>query len=119
MPTVLIVDDDRALVRVLSMYFENEGYQVVTAGSGQEALNQIRRQRADVILLDVMMPDINGIEICRRVRFEPDATTAPIVIMTADQRYEAPALEAGADRFISKPFGLEALGKAVRGLVDR
>jgi DNA-binding response OmpR family regulator len=113
---VLIVDDDLALVRVLALYFEGEGYEVQTAHTGGEALNKLAAD-PDVVVLDVMIPDVNGIEVCRRIRETPHRRAVPVLIMTADPRYRGPAMEAGADGFVSKPFGLRDLGAAVRDIV--
>lgn len=114
--SVLIVDDDLALVRVLALYFEGQGYEVQTARSGSEALLKLGGD-PDVVVLDVMIPDVNGIEVCRRIRESPHARAIPVLIMTADRRYEIPAMEAGADRFVSKPFGLIDLGAAVSDMM--
>jgi CheY-like chemotaxis protein len=115
--TVLLVDDSEHLLRVLELYFQGLGLGVLTASSGKEALEQVESGRPDAVVLDVMMPDINGIEVCRRTRANKRSQATPVVILTANPAYEAPAARAGADRFITKPFSLETLSETIGQLV--
>jgi CheY-like chemotaxis protein len=115
--TVLLVDDSEHLLRVLELYFQGLGLGVLTARSGTEALEQVKSGRPDAVILDVMMPDIDGIEVCRQTRASKGSRTIPVVILTANPAYEVPAAKAGADRFITKPFSLEALSGTIGQLV--
>ena len=115
--TVLLVDDSRHLLRVLELYFQGLGLEVLTASSGKEALEQVKSGHPDAVVLDVMMPDINGIEVCKRTRANKRSKAIPVVILTANPAYEVPAARAGADRFITKPFSLESLSETIGQLV--
>ena len=99
------------------MYFQGLGLHVLTATTGQEAMEQVATGHPDAVVLDVMMPDINGIEVCRRTRANKSTSSTPVVILTANPAYEGPAAKAGADRFMTKPFSLETLSTAIGELV--
>ena len=114
--TVLVVDDELALVRVLAMHLESEGYLVLTATSGAEALAHIRQRRPDVVVLDAMMPEMSGIEVCRRVRDDPALTGAHVVILTANPGFKELAQDVGADSFMTKPFSLQTLSREIARL---
>ncbi len=104
--TILIVDDDPTGREVLRGILNREGYNVAQAANGAEALTKVARLIPDVILLDVMMPDIDGFEVCRRLRADPTLTDVPIIMLTAldDRASLLEGIEAGADDFITKPF---------------
>jgi CheY-like chemotaxis protein len=102
--TVLVVDDDddiRGLVRVV---LERGGHAVVGAADGEEALDAVARARPDLVLLDVNMPGIDGVEVTRRLRASPATRTLPVVLMTADVAARERGLAAGADDYLTKPF---------------
>jgi DNA-binding response OmpR family regulator len=116
---VLAVDDDPIILRLLQLNLELEGFEVLTAGDGAAGLEAIRRERPQVVLLDVMMPNLDGFQVCRSVRADEDPTVAatPIVILSARaQRADVEAgMAAGADAYVTKPFDpLELVG-----IVDR
>ena len=115
--TLLLVDDDPQLRHVVSMFFELEGYHVIQARDGQDAINLLAEQVPDVILLDLMMPDIPGIEVCKHVRGTRRLKDVPVVIFTAAELDEEELQAAGADRFITKPYSLEGLRRVVRELI--
>jgi DNA-binding response OmpR family regulator len=115
--TILLIDDDPQLVRVTQMLFEMEGYHVQVANSGEEALAALHEYRADLILLDLMMPGLDGLAVCREIRRDQKLTTVPVVVFTAAEGEEKALLEAGADRFVVKPFSLDGLRKVVSGLI--
>ena len=115
--TVLLVDDSAHLLRVLELYFLGLGLGVLTASSGAEALEQVKSGHPDAVILDVMMPDINGIEVCKRTRANKTSKATPVVTLTANPAYEVPAAKAGADRFITKPFSLASLSETIGQLV--
>jgi sigma-B regulation protein RsbU (phosphoserine phosphatase) len=112
--TILVVDDDRLARQVLKLLLEPEGYHLVFAESGREALQLARPLRPDLVLLDVELPDIQGYEVCRQIRSDPVLDKVPVIMVTALSHRDAriQGIEAGADDFISKPFDhLELLAR--------
>lgn len=116
---ILVVDDDRAVRESLRRSLTFNGYTVVTAGDGVEALEKISSERPDAVVLDVMMPRLDGLEVCRRLRSTGD--DLPILVLTArDSVSERVAgLDAGADDYLPKPFALEELLARLRALMRR
>lgn len=115
-PWVLVVDDDETLLKVLAMRFELEGFGVLSANSGEVALEVAHARRPDVIVLDAMMPGISGLEVCRSVRASEVTADTPILMLTAHGGLEFEAVAAGANRFIEKPFDLDELCELVHSL---
>jgi putative two-component system response regulator len=116
--TILIVDDEPAGRETLESILEPEGYYLVLAENGYQAIEQAKAVLPDVILLDVMMPGINGFEVCRRIRSEAELAEVPILFLTAldDRQSLLNGLEAGADDFISKPFDRYELRARLLGI---
>jgi two-component system cell cycle response regulator len=116
---ILVVDDVPANVKLLEAKLTNEYYDVITAKDGFEAIEQTKAKKPDLILLDVMMPGIDGFETCRRLKQDPDVSHIPVVMVTAlsDPSDRVAGLEAGADDFITKPINDTALFARVRSLV--
>lgn len=116
---VLVVDDIPANVRLLEGILKVAGYEVVTAGGGEEALRRVGETAPDVVLLDVMMPDMDGFEVCRRIRSTPETSWLPVVMVTALQETadRVAALEAGADDFLTKPVDEIEVEARVKSLV--
>jgi CheY-like chemotaxis protein len=116
---ILVVDDDPRLLHVVSMYLSIEGYDVDTAPNGEEGLQHLEAQRPDLVILDVMMPGIDGLEACRRIKSNPDTRDIPVVLFTALSRTDdvESGRAAGANRFINKPFSLIGLGAVIRSFL--
>jgi len=117
-PTVLVVEDDARIRVALQMALEEEGHHVVEAGSGEEALDLFRREPADVVLVDVVLPGMSGFDLCRELRKTSDA---PIVMVTArtDTHDIVAGLEAGADDYVTKPFVVKELAARIRSALRR
>ena len=115
--SLLVVDDDPALLRVLAMQFEQEGYIVRTASDGLSAIETMQAHHPDVVVLDVMMPGISGLEVCSRIRADPELASITVLVLTARDAMEEPAFAAGADGFLSKPYDLRKLSALVRDMV--
>lgn len=114
--TVLVVDDEPALLRVLAIHLASAGYDVLTATNGQEALAHIRRRRPQVVVLDAMMPEMSGLEVCRRVRTDKDLADSHVIILTANAGFRESSREVGADSFMTKPFHLNEVSAEVARL---
>jgi two-component system KDP operon response regulator KdpE len=116
--TILVVDDEPQIRRVLRATLTGHGYIISDAKNGEEALDSIRKQRPDLVLLDVNMPGMGGIEACREIRRISDA---PIIMLTvrSAERDKVSALDAGADDYVVKPFGIEELLARIRAALRR
>jgi adenylate cyclase len=116
--TILVVDDTPQNVKLLSATLEPRGYSVIEAASGEEALVGVTDQKPDLVLLDVVMPGLDGYEVCRRLRDDPETALLPVVMITASgEQQKAEAIDAGADDFISKPFDQAELLARIRSLL--
>jgi class 3 adenylate cyclase/CheY-like chemotaxis protein len=115
--TVLVVDDQPANIRLLEAILAPRGYEVATATSGEEALETISQRPVDLVLLDIVMPGLDGYEVCRRIRGQVDTAYLPVVMVTASGEEEKiKALEAGADDFLTKPINQSELLARVASL---
>jgi two-component system KDP operon response regulator KdpE len=110
---ILVVDDEPAILRALTAALRTRGYDVVTAATGAEALDHAVRHRLDAIILDLGLPDINGIEVCRRLR---GWSATPIIVLTVEDAEDrkVEALDEGADDYVTKPFSMQELLARVR-----
>jgi DNA-binding response OmpR family regulator len=115
---ILIVDDERRLISLVEAYLKQEGYGVVTASNGQEALHAARQEKPDLILLDIMMPEMDGFEFIQAHRREADT---PIILLTArvEEEDHVIGLELGADDYVTKPFRPRELVARVRAVLRR
>ena len=105
---ILVVDDDTAILRLLSTNLKARGYEVLTATDGEEALEAVQKDYIDLIILDIMMPKVDGVQVCRHIREWSDI---PIIILSArgDENDKVKCLELGADDYLTKPFGIAEL----------
>lgn len=119
MAAILVVDDERNIIDLAEMYLTKDGYEVLRAGDGQEALAMIQRQRPDLVVLDIMLPKLDGWEVCRRLRSEGDHT--PVIMLTArdDDVDKIVGLEMGADDYMTKPFNPRELVARVKAVLRR
>jgi two-component system phosphate regulon response regulator PhoB len=118
---VLVVDDEEDLLELLRFNLSKEGYQVSCAASGGEALKSVRADPPDVILLDLMLPDMDGLEVARRLRSDPDTRNVPIVMLTAkgEESDIVTGLELGADDYVTKPFSRKVRVARLRAVLRR
>ena len=114
--TVLIVDDESIMVSLLQRHVSNAGYDFDVASNGQEALDKINKEPPDIVLLDLMMPGLNGFETCRRIRANEKTKKLPVIIVTAlhSQSDSSDAASCGANEFLSKPVEGTLLAKRLR-----
>jgi two-component system KDP operon response regulator KdpE len=117
-PALLLVEDEAPARRTLADYLRRRGYEVYEAATAQEAIRQWDAHRADLVLLDLGLPDLDGVEVIRRIRRE---ATTPIIILSArgDERDKISGLEAGADDYLTKPFGTDELNARIRAVLRR
>ena len=113
---ILIVDDEVDLVETIRFPLEMEGYTVLVSYNGEDALNQARRERPHLILLDLMLPKLDGYKVCRLLKFDEKFKHIPILMLTAktQQKDKSMGMETGADEYITKPFDMEELMKKLR-----
>jgi two-component system KDP operon response regulator KdpE len=117
-PRVLVVDDEPQIVRGLRVVLRNAGFQVDSAGTKEEALDALSHRPPDAVLLDLVLPDGSGVDVCRQVR---EWSHVPIVVVSAvgDEREKVRALDAGADDYVTKPFGSQELAARLRAVLRR
>jgi two-component system KDP operon response regulator KdpE len=117
-PILLLVEDDEAARQALAAYLDRRGYRVDQAGSAHEAFRAWDQRRADLVVLDLGLPDLDGVQVVRRIRREG---STPIIILSGrdDERDKVDALEAGADDYVAKPFAIEELNARIRAVLRR
>ena len=118
---ILVVDDNEINLKLLSKILELGGYEVVTAHNGRDAIAKIQKRLPDLAILDVMMPDMDGYELCKTLRQPPFDTKIPIVMLTAmnDETERNLAMKAGANDIWSKPFEMDEMRTRLEHLLDR
>jgi len=116
--TILLVDDEQAVQQPLSFALERDGYRVVQARNGEEALEQFAKEHVDLVVLDIMLPRLDGLEVCKRLRA---TSSVPIIMLTArdDELDKVLGLELGADDYITKPFSIREFRSRVRAQLRR
>ena len=118
MATILVVDDEISIQELVKLYLENEGFRVESAGSGKEALEKIDVIKPSLVVLDIMLPDMNGLDVCRELRQRADV---PVLMLTArkDDIDKILGLEMGADDYLTKPFNPRELVARIRAILRR
>ena len=113
---VMVIEDEEALSLLLSYNLQKEGYQVATVNNGLNAVSEVERLLPSVIILDWMLPEISGVEICKLIRSKPDIKNIPIIMLTAKSQEEdkIKGLSAGADDYVTKPFSVPELMARVK-----
>jgi DNA-binding response OmpR family regulator len=119
--TILVVDDEVELAETICFQLEIEGYRVLVSHDGEDALNQARREMPDLILLDVMLPKLDGYKVCRLLKSEEKYKYIPILMLSAkvQQKDKAMGREAGVDEYISKPFDIDELVQKVKSYLAK
>ena len=118
---VLLVDDEEAILKLLRFPLEKEGYQVVTARDGDEALETFTREDFDLVILDIMLPGIDGLEVCKLLKSENKTSSIPIIMLTAKSQEsdKIVGLELGADDYVTKPFSPRELIARIKAVLRR
>lgn len=121
MATILVVDDEEPIIELLRFNLEKEGYLVCIAKDGQEALDLVEKERPDLVVLDLMLPGMDGLEVCRRIRLIPQYEQIPIVMLTAKAEVidKVLGLELGADDYMTKPFSPRELLARIKARLRR
>jgi len=120
-PTILVVDDEEDIRELISLNLKREGFEISAVETGEEALAQARRGTATLIILDLMLPGIDGLEVCKRLKADPQTRPIPVVMLTArgEEADIVTGLELGADDYITKPFSGKVLVARVRRILRR
>jgi phosphate regulon transcriptional regulator PhoB len=119
--TILVVDDEKDIVELVAYNIEREGYKTARAYDGHQALQYIKENKPDIVILDLMLPGISGLDVCRMMRKNPETEDIPIIMLTAksDNVDKIMGLEIGADDYITKPFNIRELIARVRAVLRR
>ncbi|HOO40071.1 MAG TPA: response regulator transcription factor [Syntrophales bacterium] len=119
--TILVADDDQDIIDLVEFNLSREGFSVLAADNGWKALETAKKKRPDVVVLDWMMPEVDGLEVCRRLKQDPDTERIPIIMLTAksDTLDKVLGLEMGADDYLTKPFHVRELLARIRALLRR
>jgi two-component system alkaline phosphatase synthesis response regulator PhoP len=117
----LVVDDEKDITALVAYHLEREGFRVLQAHDGLQALELVKRERPNVLILDLMLPHLSGLDVCRRLRKEPETARLPILMLTAkaDETDKVLGLELGGDDYLTKPFGPRELVARVKALIRR
>jgi two-component system alkaline phosphatase synthesis response regulator PhoP len=117
---ILVVDDEMYIVNILDFTLAGEGWEVISASNGEDALRTLLKFEPDLVVLDVMMPRIDGVEVCRAIKAREESAETPVIMLTAKDRDKdkESALEAGADLYLTKPFSPSRLVEEIRNLLN-
>ena len=120
-PHILVVEDEDALSTLLQYNLDKEGYEVVVASDGEEALTLVSEKLPDLVVLDWMLPKVSGVEVCRQLRAKPETRRTPILMLTArgEETDKVRGLDTGADDYVVKPFAMSELTARIRALLRR
>jgi CheY-like chemotaxis protein len=118
--TILVADDEPALLRLMAFVLQKQGHIMLTASNGEDALRMVRQHRPDLVVLDIMMPRLDGFEVAQTIRADPEIAGTPIVMLSAKAQDEdvQRGLAAGVDTYITKPFAPEQLAQVVADLLS-
>jgi two-component system phosphate regulon response regulator PhoB len=118
---VLLVEDDRSLAEVVEYNLQANGYEVIRSSDGEDALRQTHAKKPDIVLLDVMLPVIDGLEVCRRLRSQSETASIPILMLTAksEEVDQIVGYKVGADDYVTKPFSIRVLMERIKSLLRR
>ena len=121
MTSVLLVDDERDLLSLLDFNLRAAGYETLLATTGEQALSQLRRRVPDLVLLDLMLPDVSGTEVCRQIKADPRTRHLPVVMLTAkgEEVDRVVGFELGADDYVTKPFSVRELMLRIKAVLRR
>lgn len=119
--TILVVDDEQDLLDLLEYNLKKEGFHVIKADDGEEGIELARKHQPNLILLDIMMPNMDGMEVCRQLREDPQSREVPIIFLTArsDEKTEVEGLNLGADDFVTKPISTRKLMSRIHAVLRR
>jgi two-component system alkaline phosphatase synthesis response regulator PhoP len=118
---ILVVDDEPQLVEMVKMRLEASGYEIVIAADGQEALDKARQEKPDLIILDLMLPKLDGYKVCRMLKFDEKYKKIPIILFSAraQEQDKLLGMQVGADDYITKPFEPKILLSKIEGLLNK
>jgi len=117
---ILVVDDEMYIVNILDFTLAGEGWEVISANNGEDALRTLLKFEPDLVILDVMMPRIDGVEVCRAIKAREESANTPVILLSAKDRDKdrEEGLEAGADLYLTKPFSPKKLVQEIRNLMN-
>ncbi len=120
-PTILIIEDERALLEILAYNLTNEGFEVLTAADGQDGLRRAKTSVPDLVVLDLMLPGLDGLQVCRQIRSDPRTQAVRILMLTAksEEVDEIVGFNMGADDYVAKPFKIKPLISRIKALLRR
>ena len=118
---ILVVDDEVDLVKTIQFSLELEGYKVLVSYNGEDALNQARKENPDLIILDLMLPKLDGYKVCRLLKFDEKYKHIPILMLTAktQEKDKIVGMETGADEYITKPFDMDELMEKIKTYLNK
>ena len=118
---ILVVDDEVDLVKTVQFSLELEGYKVLVSYNGEDALNQARKENPDLIILDLMLPKLDGYKVCRLLKFDERYKHIPILMLTAktQEKDKVLGIETGADEYITKPFDMDELMEKIKAYLNK